>query len=62
MTNAEHIRQMSDRDLAEWLSMVMHCPCCPQFEAEMCTPDDGFCEYYMLCWLQGEWKETDDDR
>ena len=59
MTNAEWIRSMSDRDLAEWLGCVMHFPCCPQFEAEICDPDDGFCEWYMLRWLEAEKGDND---
>ena len=58
MTNAEWIRSLSDRDLAELLSYIIHCPCCPQFEAGICDPEDGFCEWYMLQWLQ---KEKGDD-
>ena len=56
-TNADHIREMTDEELAKWLCARFDCygtkPCPAKHE---CYPDHNG----MLCWLQQPYKENED--
>ena len=46
-TNADHIRNMSDKDLAKWIEKLYGCSHCLGFA----VPCDNQCEKYWLEWL-----------
>ena len=62
-TNADHIRSMSDEELAKWLADMWDCSYCseydrtgghPLFSAEPC---DQKCEQHCFDWLKQPYKE-----
>lgn len=66
MTNADHIRAMTDEELVEWLADMWDCNYCSEHErlgdnpllsAEQC---DQKCEQHCLDWLQQPVKEGAD--
>lgn len=51
MTNGDKIRQMSNRELADFLSSKMICPVCPA-QTERCFKDaDKFCKKSWLAYI-----------
>ena len=53
MTNADKIRQMSDEELAEILSILASCRKCPV----QCKGGFSRCDDFWLDWLQQEVEE-----
>ena len=54
MTNADHIRSMTDEELAEWL--MHHCDCMFTCAAmnPYCTKNEKDCEQAWKVWLRQE--------
>ena len=55
ITNADHIRAMTDKELAEFLSHPRSV--CPKLDCDKCEEDD--CHVCMLEWLQKEAKDDE---
>lgn len=56
-TNADRIRSMPDEELAEMLSTLVDCACCPCKNGEdNCNCSDGTCQWQWVLWLKQEWK------
>lgn len=55
MTNGDHIRSMTDEELAAWLSDMHDTVTCPKGGAINCNPS---CKRCWLDWLK---KEVDDE-
>ena len=63
MTNADHIRSMTDEELAVFLECFGVCRYCPEYDeasfVEYVIPDcDGDCERHILDWLKQPYKEA----
>ena len=62
LTNADHIRSMTDEELAVFLECFGVCRYCPEYEeasfVEYGIPDcDGDCKQHILDWLKQPYKE-----
>lgn len=53
ITNADHIRTMSDEELVEWLHIIMDCEFCPAIEKAKCW-NGKYCRERLHDWLQQE--------
>ena len=54
-TNADHIRAMTDKELAEWFLKIAVCPCDAMNDG--CALNDDTCRQAWLDWLKEEVKE-----
>ena len=63
MTNADHIRSMSDEELAKWLADMWNCCYCSEYDRTGChplfsaEPCDQKCEQHCFDWLKQPYKE-----
>lgn len=53
-TNGDHIRAMTDEELAEKASRMSFCPYCPVKDCCGCEPDE--CPKALLVWLLSQAK------
>lgn len=55
LTNADHIRSMSDEELAEWICSIMTAECCDQRcpGRDICTPGSNG----LVKWMKQQAKE-----
>ena len=56
-TNADRIREMSDEELAEWLSKFTDCGECPVDAYPNCTQSEIACSLAWERWLKQEVEE-----
>lgn len=64
MTNADHIRSMSDEELAKFLDGFTGCNYCSEYEtAPFVGPGlcdcDGKCKRHLVVWLKQPYKEDE---
>ena len=60
MTNADHIRTMSDKELAELIRSMMDCVSCEKMFSFKCDESYEHCLSVCLNWLQMPSEEEDD--
>jgi hypothetical protein len=58
MTNADKIRSMDDKKLADFIASIIDCWHCPKYQG--CT-DGKNCANVQLAWLKQEYKENSND-
>ena len=57
MTNAEHIRSMTDREMAEWLEKIdFCCQCCPKHDKYCEADNKAFCIRNISNWLKRKYR------
>jgi hypothetical protein len=60
MTNADKIRSMDDKQLADWIfRYVEPCSLCAYHYRNECAPVDSSCEDGRLLWLKQEYNNPD---
>jgi len=57
MTNADHIRSMSDEELAEWMAINTDCFFCKVKNKNICSLDEGTCQEEWMSWLKAPVEE-----
>ena len=61
MTNADRIRAMSDKELAELMRSMMNCDSCGNIFSFKCVGSYEHCSSVCLNWLQKPAEEADHD-